>query len=95
MDGSLIQRLFFLCQTGHSQGGILGRYWIKYLGGKGKVNKTIGVSPINHGTTLSNIITVAKAFGVFTSGQATFDKIAPSFYQMGNCVVHGIFESLT
>ncbi|KAG0359259.1 hypothetical protein BG005_001103 [Podila minutissima] len=68
----------------HSQGGILGRYWIKYLGGKGKVNKTIGVSPINHGTTLSNIITVAKAFGVFTSGQATFDKIAPSFYQMVN-----------
>ncbi|KAG0078397.1 hypothetical protein BGZ93_008636 [Podila epicladia] len=68
----------------HSQGGILGRYWIKYLGGEGKVNKMIGVSPINHGTTLSNIVTVAKAFGVFTSGQATFDKIAPSFYQMVN-----------
>ncbi|KAF9304071.1 hypothetical protein BGZ74_002436 [Mortierella antarctica] len=71
-------------EMGHSQGGILVRYWIKYLGGKGKVNKTIGVSPINHGTTLSNIITVAKAFGVFTSGQATFDKIASSFYQMVN-----------
>ncbi|KAG0031270.1 hypothetical protein BGZ82_007058 [Podila clonocystis] len=68
----------------HSQGGILGRYWVKFLGGKGKVNKIIGVSPINHGTTLSNIVTVAKASGVFTSGQATFDKIAPSFYQMVN-----------
>ncbi|KAF9391976.1 hypothetical protein CPC16_003735 [Podila verticillata] len=55
-----------------------------YLGGKGKVNKMIGVSPINHGTTLSNIVTVAKAFGVFNSGQVTLDKIAPSFYQMIN-----------
>ncbi|KAF9328804.1 hypothetical protein BG006_008079 [Podila minutissima] len=73
-----------LVTAGHSQGGILGRDWIKYLGGKGKVNKMIGVSPINHGTTLSNIVTVAKAFGVFTSGQATFDKISPSFYQMVN-----------
>ncbi|KAF9390200.1 hypothetical protein CPB97_009767 [Podila verticillata] len=69
---------------GHSQGGILGRNWVKYLGGKGKVHKMIGVSPINHGTTLSSIVTVAKAFGVFNSGQATFDKIAPSFYQMVN-----------
>ncbi|KAF9315576.1 hypothetical protein BG003_002889 [Podila horticola] len=66
----------------HSQGGSIGRYWVKYLGGRGKVNKMISVSPINHGTTLSNIVTIAKAFGVFTSGQATFDKIAPSFYQM-------------
>ncbi|KFH67896.1 hypothetical protein MVEG_06627 [Podila verticillata NRRL 6337] len=60
---------FVLEYNGHSQGGILGRYWVKYLGGKGKVNKMIGVSPINHGTTLSNIVTVAKAFGVFNSGQ--------------------------
>lgn len=24
---------------GHSQGGILGRYWIKYLDGAGKINR--------------------------------------------------------
>ncbi|KAG0028521.1 hypothetical protein BGZ81_004637 [Podila clonocystis] len=82
VDLAIIRNGSFM--EGHSQGGILGRYWVKFLGGKGKVNKMIGVSPINHGTTLSNIVTVAKAFGVFTAGQATFDKIAPSFYQMVN-----------
>ncbi|KAG0336416.1 hypothetical protein BG000_006602 [Podila horticola] len=53
--------------NGHSQGGSIGRYWVKYLGRRGKVNTMISVSPINHGTTLSNIVTIAKAFGVLTS----------------------------
>ncbi|KAF9097460.1 hypothetical protein BGX29_008068 [Mortierella sp. GBA35] len=70
--------------VGHSQGGILARYWIKYLDGKGKVYRHVGVSPINHGTTLSNIVTFAKAFGIFNPSQPLFDKIAPSFYQMVN-----------
>ncbi|KAG0340935.1 hypothetical protein BG004_006216 [Podila humilis] len=69
---------------GHSQGGILGRYWVKHLDGAGKVNKLVGVSAINHGTTLSNIVTIAKAIGMFNSGQELSDKIAPSFYQMVN-----------
>ncbi|KAH7050792.1 secreted lipase [Linnemannia elongata] len=70
--------------VGHSQGGILARYWIKYLDGKGKVYRHVGVSPINHGTTLSNIVTIAKTFGIFYSSQELFDKFAPSFYQMVN-----------
>ncbi|KAG0355910.1 hypothetical protein BG005_005176 [Podila minutissima] len=68
--------------VGHSQGGILGRYWIKYLGGAGKVNRMVGVSPITHGTTLSGISTIAKALQIFYPAQQLFDKIAPSFYQM-------------
>ncbi|KAK3847401.1 MAG: secreted lipase [Linnemannia gamsii] len=70
--------------VGHSQGGILARYWIKYLDGKGKVYRHVGVSPINHGTTLSSIVTVAKLFGIFYPSQSLFDKFAPSFYQMVN-----------
>ncbi|KAG0339727.1 hypothetical protein BG000_001465 [Podila horticola] len=70
--------------VGHSQGGILGRYWIKYLGGAGKVNRMVGVSPITHGTTLSGISTFAKALQIFYPAQSLFDKIAPSFYQMVN-----------
>ncbi|KAI9232170.1 MAG: lipase [Podila humilis] len=70
--------------VGHSQGGILGRYWVKYLGGAGKVNRMVGISPITHGTTLSGIATVAKALQVFYPAEPLFDKIAPSFYEMVN-----------
>ncbi|KAF9933037.1 hypothetical protein FBU30_006713 [Linnemannia zychae] len=70
--------------VGHSQGGILARYWIKYLDGKGKVYRHVGISPITHGTTLSNIVTIGKAFGLFYPSQPLFDKFAPSFYQMVN-----------
>lgn len=43
----------------------------------------VGVSPITHGTTLSGIATIAKALQVFYPAEPLFDKIAPSFYEMG------------
>ncbi|KAG0343580.1 hypothetical protein BG004_005201 [Podila humilis] len=70
--------------VGHSQGGILGRYWMKYLGGAGKVHRMVGISPITHGTTLSGIVTFGKAVGLFDPVQSISDAIAPSFYQMVN-----------
>jgi triacylglycerol lipase len=36
--------------VGHSQGGMLPRYFIKNLGGAAKVDDLIGLSPSNHGT---------------------------------------------
>ncbi|KAG0035023.1 hypothetical protein BGZ81_001533 [Podila clonocystis] len=70
--------------VGHSQGGILGRYWMKYLDGAGKVNRMVGIAPITHGTTLSGIVTFGKAVGLFNPVQSISDAIAPSFYQMVN-----------
>jgi triacylglycerol esterase/lipase EstA (alpha/beta hydrolase family) len=43
---------------GHSQGGMMPRYYIKNLGGAAKVNKLIGFAPSNYGTTLSNLATL-------------------------------------
>ncbi|KAG0278964.1 hypothetical protein BGZ95_002650 [Linnemannia exigua] len=60
---------------GHSQGGILGRYWIKYLDGAGKINRMIGVSPIHHGTTLSGITTFASALHILNPSQLLFDAL--------------------
>jgi triacylglycerol esterase/lipase EstA (alpha/beta hydrolase family) len=37
--------------VGHSQGGMMPRYLIKFLGGADKVDDLVGLSPSNHGTT--------------------------------------------
>ena len=39
---------------GHSQGGLMPRYYIKYLGGAKHVDDLIGIAPSNHGTTVLN-----------------------------------------
>ena len=37
---------------GHSQGGMMPRWYMKFLGGASKVHTLIGLSPSNHGTSL-------------------------------------------
>ena len=37
--------------VGHSQGGMMPRYWMKFDGGTPKVNDLVGIAPSNHGTT--------------------------------------------
>jgi triacylglycerol esterase/lipase EstA (alpha/beta hydrolase family) len=41
--------------VGHSQGGTLPRYYLKFLGGADKVRALVGITPINHGTTLAGL----------------------------------------
>jgi pimeloyl-ACP methyl ester carboxylesterase len=38
--------------VGHSQGGMMPRYYIKFLGGTTTVHALVGIAPSNHGTTL-------------------------------------------
>lgn len=38
--------------VGHSQGGMMPRYYIKFLGGDAVVDDLVGLSPSNHGTTV-------------------------------------------
>ncbi|MET9935684.1 MULTISPECIES: alpha/beta fold hydrolase [unclassified Streptomyces] len=38
--------------VGHSQGGMMPRWYLKFLGGAAKVNALVGIAPDNHGTTL-------------------------------------------
>jgi hypothetical protein len=37
--------------VGHSQGGMMPRYYMKFVGGLDKVDELIGLAPSNHGTT--------------------------------------------
>lgn len=38
--------------VGHSQGGMMARYYINFLGGAAKVNRLVGLAPTNYGTTI-------------------------------------------
>jgi triacylglycerol esterase/lipase EstA (alpha/beta hydrolase family) len=48
--------------VGHSQGGMMPRYYLKFLGGAGKVHTLVGLAPSNHGTTLDGLVTLAQQF---------------------------------
>ncbi|TXS45694.1 alpha/beta fold hydrolase [Streptomyces sp. uw30] len=48
--------------VGHSQGGMMPRYYLKFLGGAGKVNALVGIAPNNHGTTLSGFTNLLPYF---------------------------------
>ncbi|MFD7227125.1 esterase/lipase family protein [Streptomyces sp. NPDC059881] len=48
--------------VGHSQGGMMPRHYLKFLGGADKVNALIGLAPDNHGTTLNGLTGLLKYF---------------------------------
>jgi triacylglycerol esterase/lipase EstA (alpha/beta hydrolase family) len=48
--------------VGHSQGGMMPRYYLKFLGGATKVNALVGIAPDNHGTTLSGLANLLPYF---------------------------------
>ena len=39
--------------VGHSQGGMMPRYYLKFLGGAKRVDDLVGIAPSNHGTEMS------------------------------------------
>ena len=49
--------------VGHSQGGMMPRYYLKFLGGARYVNTLVGLAPSNHGTTLGGLTALVTALG--------------------------------
>ncbi|WP_025854575.1 triacylglycerol lipase [Pseudomonas sp. CHM02] len=76
--------------VGHSQGGMMPRYYIKSLNGAGKVGTLVGIASSNHGTTWSGLASLADNFpdilniakwlaaSVSITLQQAFGIIAPS-----------------
>lgn len=69
--------------VGHSQGGMLPNYYLKFLGGASKVGKLVGLAPSNHGTTLDGIVNLAPYFPgvanlIYTVCQACRDQAVGS-----------------
>ncbi|WP_327358641.1 esterase/lipase family protein [Streptomyces sp. NBC_01304] len=48
--------------VGHSQGGMMPRHYLKFLGGAAKVNALVGIAPDNHGTTLLGLTKLLPYF---------------------------------
>jgi triacylglycerol esterase/lipase EstA (alpha/beta hydrolase family) len=50
--------------VGHSQGGLMPQYYLKFLGGAAKVNRFVALAPSSHGTSLDGLVTLAGDFGL-------------------------------
>jgi triacylglycerol esterase/lipase EstA (alpha/beta hydrolase family) len=46
--------------VGHSQGGMMPRYCMKFDGGAAKVHTLVGLAPSNHGTTVDGLFRLAE-----------------------------------
>jgi triacylglycerol esterase/lipase EstA (alpha/beta hydrolase family) len=64
--------------VGHSQGGMMPRYYLKFLGGAAKVNTLVGLAPSNHGTTLEGLFTLAN---YFSGASALVGTVCPACEQ--------------
>jgi triacylglycerol lipase len=65
--------------VGHSQGGMMPRYYIEFLGGASKVDKLVALAPSNHGTlnpaAFGGALTGCVACAQQTTGSAFLTKL--------------------
>ncbi|GGY98801.1 esterase/lipase family protein [Streptomyces poonensis] len=62
--------------VGHSQGGMMPRYYLKFLGGADKVHHLIGIAPSNHGTTLHGLAPLVRVAGRPVGLARTFPAVS-------------------
>ncbi|WP_394850005.1 alpha/beta fold hydrolase [Pendulispora brunnea] len=58
--------------VGHSQGGMMPNYYIKFLGGAPKVHHMVGLAPDNHGTDVDGLLRLANALTQAFPGLGAF-----------------------
>jgi len=61
--------------VGHSQGGMMPRYYINFLGGASKVNDFVALAPSNYGTTLDGITELASLLGASSAINGTLSSV--------------------
>ncbi|MFD7875296.1 esterase/lipase family protein [Streptomyces sp. NPDC059766] len=64
--------------VGHSQGGMMPRYYLKFLGGAAKVNALVGIAPNSHGTTLGGL---TKLLPYFPGAEDVLNLATPALAQ--------------
>lgn len=70
--------------VGHSQGGMIPHYYLKFLGGADKVRRVVGIAPSSHGVTVEGLTAlVRQAIGVrdIVEEELLF-RVSPAFVQL-------------
>jgi triacylglycerol esterase/lipase EstA (alpha/beta hydrolase family) len=66
--------------VGHSQGGMMPRYYLKFLGGAAKVDRLVGLAPSNHGTTVDGLQALVSALRGVINCDACQQQLAGSAF---------------
>ena len=79
--------------VGHSQGGMMPNYYIKFLGGASKVHTLIGLAPSNHGTTMSGLTTELASLPFASMLESIMQQFAPSLLEqaLGSTFMANLF----
>jgi triacylglycerol esterase/lipase EstA (alpha/beta hydrolase family) len=69
--------------VGHSQGGMMPHYYMKFLGGAAKVHTFVGIAPANHGSALADLIQLANYIpGVSTLVNEGLENVCPACLEL-------------
>jgi triacylglycerol esterase/lipase EstA (alpha/beta hydrolase family) len=68
--------------VGHSQGGLMSRYYLRFLGGASYVDRLVAVAPSNHGTTVYGLAALPGVPALLAAGlgSSVTDQIAGSAF---------------
>lgn len=68
--------------VGHSQGGMMPRYYLKFLGGAATVTNLVALAPSNHGTTVDGLAALPGVPALLAAGlgPSVTDQIAGSAF---------------
>src|SRR5580693_9581649 len=64
--------------VGHSQGGMMPRYYLKFLGGAKYVNTLVALAPSNYGTTVDGLTTLASSLGAIGLVNSVINPLCPA-----------------
>ncbi|KAG0255309.1 hypothetical protein BG011_005201 [Mortierella polycephala] len=67
--------------VGHSQGSLMPRYYLKFLGGASKIEKFGAFGTIAYGTTLSGIYPFLASLGLYDPVKKILDPVCRSCFQ--------------
>jgi triacylglycerol esterase/lipase EstA (alpha/beta hydrolase family) len=67
--------------VGHSQGGMMPRYYLKFLGGARYVHRLVALAPSNHGTTLDGLFALVRALGAAGLVNSALNPLCPACVQ--------------